>query len=78
MELRGIYTALVTPFANGALDEAALKKLIEFQLAQGVDGIVPTGTTGEASRTQPPAKIRPRNRTRNEDINGRIGPAAYR
>lgn len=49
MELRGIYTALVTPFANGAVDEAALKKLIEFQLAQGVDGIVPTGTTGEAS-----------------------------
>jgi len=48
MELRGIFTALVTPFRNGKLDEKALKKLIEFQLAGGVDGIVPCGTTGEA------------------------------
>ncbi len=48
MELRGIFTALVTPFRNGKLDEKAIKKLIEFQLAGGVDGIVPCGTTGEA------------------------------
>ncbi len=48
MELKGIYTALVTPFRGGALDEKALKKLIEFQVAGGVDGIVPCGTTGEA------------------------------
>ncbi|HOW54903.1 MAG TPA: 4-hydroxy-tetrahydrodipicolinate synthase [Syntrophorhabdaceae bacterium] len=48
MELRGVFTALVTPFRNGELDEKALKKLIEFQLAGGVDGIVPCGTTGEA------------------------------
>jgi len=49
MELKGVYTALVTPFKNGALDEAGLKRLIEFQLQGGVDGIVPCGTTGEAS-----------------------------
>lgn len=48
MELKGIYTALITPFRGGSLDEKALKKLIQFQLAGGVDGIVPCGTTGEA------------------------------
>lgn len=44
----GLYTAIVTPFKNGAVDEAALIKLIEFQIAGGVDGIVPCGTTGES------------------------------
>ena len=48
MDLRGIYTALVTPFKDGKVDEAALKKLIDFQLKSGVDGLVPCGTTGEA------------------------------
>jgi len=49
MELKGIYTALVTPFKNGSLDEEGLKRLVEFQVQGGVDGIVPCGTTGEAS-----------------------------
>jgi 4-hydroxy-tetrahydrodipicolinate synthase len=49
MELKGVYTALVTPFRDGAVDEEALHRLIDFQVAQGVDGIVPCGTTGEAS-----------------------------
>lgn len=49
MVLKGIYTALVTPFKDGSVDETALKGLIEFQLAGGVNGIVPCGTTGEAS-----------------------------
>jgi 4-hydroxy-tetrahydrodipicolinate synthase len=49
MELKGIYTALVTPFKNGRLDEEGLKRLVEFQVQGGVDGIVPCGTTGEAS-----------------------------
>ncbi len=49
MELKGIYTALVTPFRDGSLDEDGLKRLIEFQVQGGVDGIVPCGTTGEAS-----------------------------
>ena len=44
----GVYTALVTPFSKGKLDEAALKKLIELQVKGGVDGIVPVGTTGES------------------------------
>jgi len=44
----GVYTALVTPFSKGRLDESALKKLIELQVKGGVDGIVPVGTTGES------------------------------
>lgn len=45
----GVWTALVTPFEkNGKLDSAAFKRLIEFQVAQGITGIVPTGTTGES------------------------------
>jgi 4-hydroxy-tetrahydrodipicolinate synthase len=44
----GTYTAIVTPFKNGVLDEAALERLIKFQIKGGVDGIVPVGTTGES------------------------------
>jgi 4-hydroxy-tetrahydrodipicolinate synthase len=44
----GTYTAIVTPFRNGAIDEDALRRLIEFQIKGGVDGIVPVGTTGES------------------------------
>lgn len=45
----GVWTALVTPFEkSGKVDSAAFKRLIEFQLAQGITGIVPTGTTGES------------------------------
>jgi 4-hydroxy-tetrahydrodipicolinate synthase len=44
----GTYTAIVTPFKNGVLDEAALERLIKLQIKGGVDGIVPVGTTGES------------------------------
>ncbi len=47
--LRGAFTALVTPFTrDGELDERALQGLLERQLAAGIDGLVPVGTTGEA------------------------------
>lgn len=49
MELKGVYTALVTPFKDYNVDEEALKRLIALQLEGGVDGLVPCGTTGEAS-----------------------------
>lgn len=42
------YTALITPFKNNKVDEKALQKLVEFQIKNGVDGIVPCGTTGES------------------------------
>ena len=46
---QGSFVALVTPFKNGKIDENALKNLIEFQVANGTNGIVPCGTTGEAA-----------------------------
>src|SRR6184192_4967612 len=45
---RGTFTALVTPFRNGAIDVAAFEKLIENQIAVGITGIVAVGTTGES------------------------------
>ena len=44
----GTYTALVTPFKDGKVDEPALERLIKAQIKGGVDGIVPVGTTGES------------------------------
>lgn len=44
----GTHTAIVTPFKNGQIDEAALKQLIDDQFAGGVTGVVPCGTTGES------------------------------
>jgi 4-hydroxy-tetrahydrodipicolinate synthase len=44
----GTYTAIVTPFKKGQLDEAALRQLIADQIKGGVDGIVPVGSTGES------------------------------
>ena len=46
---RGAIVAIVTPFKKGKVDEAALRKLVEFQIKNGTDGIVPCGTTGESS-----------------------------
>jgi 4-hydroxy-tetrahydrodipicolinate synthase len=45
----GSLVAIVTPFKNGRVDERALVDLIEFQVANGTDGIVPCGTTGESA-----------------------------
>ena len=44
----GTYTAIVTPFRNGQVDETALERLVKLQVKGGVDGIVPVGTTGES------------------------------
>src|SRR5438132_11204414 len=45
---RGTFTALVTPFREGAIDFVALQNLIESQIAAGIDGVVAVGTTGES------------------------------
>ncbi|MEP7016336.1 MAG: 4-hydroxy-tetrahydrodipicolinate synthase [Verrucomicrobiota bacterium] len=45
---RGTFTALVTPFRDGAIDPAAFEKLIESQIAAGITGVVGVGTTGES------------------------------
>jgi len=45
---RGSFTALVTPFKNGSLDEKAFRELVDWQIAEGTNGLVPVGTTGES------------------------------
>ncbi len=48
LEIRGCGTALVTPFRkDGSVDEEALHRLVQFQLGEGIDFLVPCGTTGE-------------------------------
>lgn len=46
---QGSIVAIVTPFINGAVDEERLRELVEFQIENGTDAIVPCGTTGESS-----------------------------
>jgi 4-hydroxy-tetrahydrodipicolinate synthase len=45
---QGSLVAMVTPFRNGAVDEAALRELVEFHVKNGTDGLIPCGTTGES------------------------------
>ncbi len=45
---KGSIVALITPFKNGKVDETSYKKLVEFQIKNGTNGIVPCGTTGES------------------------------
>lgn len=57
--LRGAITALVTPFhADGSLDEAALAALVEWQIGEGIHGLVPVGSTGEAVTLSLPERER--------------------
>ena len=48
LTLQGALTALVTPFRDGRLDEKRLAEQVQFQLDEGIDGLVPVGTTGES------------------------------
>ena len=45
---KGSITALMTPFKNGAVDEPAFQKFVAWQIAEGINGVVPCGTTGES------------------------------
>jgi 4-hydroxy-tetrahydrodipicolinate synthase len=45
---RGSFTALVTPFKNGVLDEAGFRQFVNWQISEGTHGLVPVGTTGES------------------------------
>jgi 4-hydroxy-tetrahydrodipicolinate synthase len=45
---QGSFVALVTPFRNGKVDEAKLRELVELHVANGTDGLIPCGTTGES------------------------------
>ena len=46
--LRGSFTALITPFKDGKVDEKAYQKLVDWQIKEGTNGLVPVGTTGES------------------------------
>jgi len=46
--IQGIYTALITPFKDGKVDEKAFQAFVEWQISEGVHGLVPCGTTGES------------------------------
>lgn len=48
-QFKGVYTALVTPFQNQKVDEGALRSLVDWQIEQGIDGLVACGTTGESA-----------------------------
>lgn len=48
-KLEGSFVALVTPFQDGKIDEAALRSLVDWHVAAGTNGIVPCGTTGESA-----------------------------
>src|SRR6267154_881791 len=45
---RGSFTALVAPFKNGSVDEQVFRDLVEWQISEGTNGLVPVGTTGES------------------------------
>jgi 4-hydroxy-tetrahydrodipicolinate synthase len=45
---RGSFTALVTPFKNGSVDEKAFRDIVDWQISEGTNGLVPVGTTGES------------------------------
>jgi len=47
MNLSGAMTAMITPFHEGKVDEQRLRQQVEFQIKQGIEGLVPVGTTGE-------------------------------
>src|SRR5213080_1594770 len=49
MNFSGSIVAIITPFRNGKVDEQALRDLIDWQIANGTDGIVPCGTSGESA-----------------------------
>ncbi len=53
LKLKGCFTAIVTPFRNGKVDFKALRKIVRFQVENGIDGLVPCGSTGEAATLTP-------------------------
>ena len=59
-KFRGTYTVLITPFTNDGkkVDEAALKRLVDFQIEEGIHGLIPLGSTGEFLSVTPDEVVR--------------------
>lgn len=68
---KGCATAIITPFTRDSIDYDALRRLVDFQLAEGIDAIVVCGTTGEASTMTPIERMRTIE-TVLEQVNGRV------
>jgi 4-hydroxy-tetrahydrodipicolinate synthase len=49
----GSIPALITPFTDGKVDEACLRKLVDWHISEGTHGLVPVGTTGESPTLEP-------------------------
>jgi dihydrodipicolinate synthase/N-acetylneuraminate lyase len=49
MIMNGIWLPIITPFKDGKVDFNSYKRLIDYSIKQGIDGIIPLGTTGEVS-----------------------------
>ena len=49
MIFQGSFVALITPFRDGKVDEDAVRKMVQWHIGQGTDGLVPMGTTGESA-----------------------------
>lgn len=72
LRLRGVFTALVTPFRrDGSIDWDGLRRLVEFQVEAGVDGLVPVGSTGESATLEMREKVEVIARVV-EWVNGRV------
>ncbi len=69
--LRGAMTALITPFRDGAVDEEALRELVDRQIGDGIDGLVPCGTTGESATMSAQERLDVI-RAVAEQVNGRV------
>ena len=57
-DIKGLYTALITPFKGDVVDETALSDIVEWQINEGVHGLVPVGTTGESPTLSPEEHMR--------------------
>ncbi|HZX19531.1 MAG TPA: 4-hydroxy-tetrahydrodipicolinate synthase [archaeon] len=80
MNVSGVYTAMVTPFKNNKVDFEGFRKNVEFQIKNGVDGIVPIGTTGEAptlSHEEKEQLIKTAVKTAKGKVNVMIGTGSY-
>ena len=75
--LSGCYTALITPFRDGLIDEPALRALVERQIAGGVSGLVPCGTTGEAPALTAAGMGSRRRDRRRDGRRARAGPRRH-